>query len=200
MTPGPSRSSISRPARIGTCMVVKECRADRPEGGLSVHRLAVDTRIGRPVPAVDKGRFSQTRAAHSRDRGELPPQFAIKSRDLRVAVSCLPRVHLEQQHVFAIEAQLHGVQVGKRPHEEPGRQPTSAARARSAQPPATWLKRGPPERRSGAWSACPRFLERRNHIDTSSLQCGSQTKHHARQQGKYRLPRPAHASSALREA
>ena len=79
------------------------------------------TLIGSPCPACDERVLRETRAAHARDRAEPRAEVAVEGGDLRVLVSGLPRVQLEQQQVLAIESELDGLQIRERPHEEPGR-------------------------------------------------------------------------------
>ena len=62
----------------------------------------------------------QRRSADARNSGEPRPQVLVERENLRITVTGLPGIQFEQQHVFAIEAHLDGLQVGKRPHEKSG--------------------------------------------------------------------------------
>src|ERR1700719_3062705 len=68
----------------------------------------------------DERTFGETRIAHAGDRTETSSQIAVEGFNLRVFVSGLPSVQLEQQHILAIAAELDRVQIRKRPYKEPG--------------------------------------------------------------------------------
>ena len=58
---------------------------------------------------------------NSRQGAERLQQTAVEGVDILVTVTRFPRVQLEQQHVFAIEAELDRLQVRQRSHEESSR-------------------------------------------------------------------------------
>ena len=53
----------------------------------------------------------ETRVAYAGNRGEASPQIGIKHCRLRIAVSGLDGIQLEQQDILLIKAEVDGLQV-----------------------------------------------------------------------------------------
>ena len=120
-----------------------------------------------------------TRAAHSGNRAEPFLQIAVERDNFRILVSRLPRVHLEQQQVFAVEAQLDRLQIRKRTHEQPGchqhqqgdRDLTDHEHSAQA---------GAPERMLRTRLTRSRCLQGRHHVHTRRLKRRSQSEQQTR--------------------
>ena len=108
------------------------------------------------------------------------PKVVVEGDNLGVVVSGLPGVQLERQQVLAVESELNGREIRKRPHEQAGRDQNQegegdlrdhqhAAQAEAAKP--------VPARFAGS-----RFLERRHDVRPRRLERRSKPEQHARQQ------------------
>ena len=144
----------------------------------------------------DQGMVRQACGANARDGAELRSKIVVEGDNLGVAVSGLPGIQLERQHVFPVESESNGCQIRKRPHEQAGRDQNqkrdgdlrdhqNAAQAEAAKP--------VPARFAG-----PRFLERRHEVHPRRLKSRSEPEQHAGQQRERRPPQPARASSIPR--
>ena len=120
-----------------------------------------------------------TCAAHAGNRAEPFLQIAVKRDNFRILVSRLPRVHLEQQQVFAVESQLDRLQIRKRTHEQPGchqhqqgdRDLTDHEHSAQA---------GAPERMLRTRLTRSRCLQGRHHVHTRRLKRRSQSEQQTR--------------------
>src|SRR5213594_1450480 len=121
LEPGWSRSSISRPARIGICIVVRKRgpAARTRASSMVIAPIFIGRLIGSARPAL-MIEDCESVALLTPDRFEELAQVRVKNGDLRVAKSGLARIQREQKDVLASVSQLDGVQLVECPDKQTG--------------------------------------------------------------------------------
>ena len=76
------------------------------------------TVIGCARPALMSEACDSVACAHAGNLAQATPQLGVEGGDLGLRVSGLRGIHLEQQHVVAIEPEWDGLEIRERPHEQ----------------------------------------------------------------------------------